>query len=109
MDINKNIRYEKERLLQYFRDRAAEFLSEIRLKYGTTQYKEQASAINKDLIVSKQTLLENIMQKATKDSWTSKEKLESVLIVTYTNYIVMLESRNDVWLYEYMTFSRRIG
>jgi len=30
-------------------------------------------------------------------------------MVNYTNYVVMLESRNDVWPYEYMSFSRRIG
>jgi len=30
-------------------------------------------------------------------------------MVTYTNYVVMLEVRHSVWAYEYMTFSRRIG
>lgn len=109
MEISKNIRYSKDELLQYFRNRATEFLSEIQLKYGSTQYKKQASAINKKLIASKDSLLENVMQKAEKYSWTNQEKLESVLMITYSNYIVMLESRNDVWSYEYMTFSRRIG
>ncbi len=109
MEINKNIRYAKNELLQYFRSRATEFLSEIQLKYGSTQYKKQASAINKSLITSKESLIENVMQKAGKEAWTNQEKLESVLMITYTSYIVMLESRNDVWAYEYMTFSRRIG
>lgn len=30
-------------------------------------------------------------------------------MITYTSYIVMLECRNEVWPYEYMAFSRRIG
>lgn len=30
-------------------------------------------------------------------------------MVTYCNYVVMLEVRHSVWPYEYMTFSRRIG
>ena len=87
MEINKDIRYAKEQLLQYFRSRATEFLSEIQLRYGSTQYKKQASAINKSLIISKENLLENVMQKAGREAWTNQEKLESVLMITYTNYI----------------------
>jgi len=49
------------------------------------------------------------LQTAENEKWSNQEKLESILMITYTNYIVMLESRNDVWPYEYMTFSRRIG
>jgi hypothetical protein len=109
MEINRNIRYKKDLLLDYFRSRSSEFLSEIRQRYGSTQYKLQASAINQNLIASKVALLENVIQKANKESWTNDEKLESVLMITYANYIIMLESRNDVWPYEYMTFSRRIG
>ncbi len=30
-------------------------------------------------------------------------------MITYTNDVVMLESRNSVWKYEYMSFSRRVG
>ena len=30
-------------------------------------------------------------------------------MVTYTNDVVMLESRNSVWEYDYMAFSRRVG
>ena len=30
-------------------------------------------------------------------------------MVTHASNIVMIESRNDVWPYEYMSFSRRIG
>lgn len=30
-------------------------------------------------------------------------------MITYTNDVVMLETRNSIWEYEYMAFSRRIG
>ena len=43
------------------------------------------------------------------ENWNQHQVLEGVLIITYTNYIVMMESRNDLWAYDYMAFSRRIG
>lgn len=109
MKIDKNLKNKKTELLQYYRSRAEEFLSEIKLTYGNTQYREQASAINKSLIETKDILLATLLQTAENEKWSNQEKLESILMITYTNYIVMLESRNDVWPYEYMTFSRRIG
>lgn len=109
MKIDKNLKNKKTELLHYYRSRAEEFLGEIKLTFGNTQYKEQASAINKSLIETKDILLATLLQTAENQKWTNQEKLESILMITYTNYIVMLESRNDVWPYEYMTFSRRIG
>lgn len=109
MKIDKNLKNKKTELLHYYRSRAEEFLSEIKLTFGNTQYKEQASAINKSLIETKDILLATLLQTAENEKWSNHEKLESILMITYTNYIVMLESRNDVWPYEYMTFSRRIG
>lgn len=35
--------------------------------------------------------------------------LNEILLITYVSYIVMLEYRNKVWAYEYMSFARRIG
>ncbi|MCK9220968.1 MAG: hypothetical protein M0P47_13095 [Bacteroidales bacterium] len=109
MNIDKTLSKKKEDLLNYFRNRAEEFLSEIKLTYGNTQFKKQASAINKALVETKDNLIAALLQKAESENWTNKEKLECILMITYSNYIVMLESRNDVWQYEYMTFSRRIG
>jgi len=109
MDINKNLRNNKTDLLKYFRSRSDEFLSDIKETYGSSQYKQRATAINKSLIETRESLISTLLQQATKGKWTQKQKLECVLMITYTNYIVMLESRNDVWPYEYMTFSRRIG
>ena len=109
MNIDKSLNVKKAELLNYFRNRAEEFLSEIKLTYGNTQFKEQASAINKSLIETKDNLIAALLQKSEIEGWTNKERLECILMITYANYIVMLEARNDVWQYEYMTFSRRIG
>jgi len=109
MNIDKSLNNKKSELLNYFRGRAEEFLSEIRLTYGNTQFKKQASAINKSLVETKDNLIAALLQKAETEKWTNKEKLACILMITYTNNIVMLETRNDVWPYEYMTFSRRIG
>jgi hypothetical protein len=109
MNIDKSLKCKKAELLNYYRSRAEEFLSEIKLTYGSTQYKEQASAINKSLIETKDNLIATLLQRANSENWTNKEKLECISMITYASYIVMLEARNDVWPYEYMTFSRRIG
>jgi hypothetical protein len=109
MQIDKTLKSKKSLLLDYFRNRADEFLSEIKLTFGIEQYKEQALAINKALAETKDNLIATLVQKATKEKWTNKEILDCILMITYTNYIVMLESRNDVWPYDYMAFSRRIG
>jgi len=65
--------------------------------------------VNKALVETKENLFAILLQTAEKGKWANKEKLECILMITYANYIVMLEARNDVWQYEYMTFSRRIG
>lgn len=35
--------------------------------------------------------------------------LNEILMIQYTSYVVMLEFRNKIWPYEYMSFTRRIG
>ncbi|MEL0457616.1 hypothetical protein WJN01_15375 [Flavobacteriaceae bacterium SZ-1-7] len=109
MDISKEIRNEKEKLLKYFRDRSTEFIAEVNDEYGNTEYKKKAKKLNTLLVKARTTVIEIIEQKAKKDNWTNQEILESVLMVTYCNYVVMLEVRHSVWSYEYMAFSRRIG
>jgi len=109
MDITKETANSKEELLQYFRDRSSEFLAVVNGEYGNTEYKKKAKKLNTLLVKARNTLIEIIEQKGKKENWNNKEILECVLMVTYTNYVVMLEVRHSVWAYEYMTFSRRIG
>lgn len=109
MKIDTSLKSSKKELLAYFRDRGSESLAEIRQSYGSTQFKEQAGAINKALVEAKESLTNTLIQKSDSEKWSNKEKLECVLMITYCSYIAMLEYRNEVWPYEYMTFSRRIG
>lgn len=109
MDITKATAKNKEQLLKYFRDRSSEFLAEVNDEYGNTEYKKKAKRLNTLLVKAKTTIIEIIEQKGKKENWTNKEILECVLMVTYCNYVVMLEVRHSVWPYEYMAFSRRIG
>lgn len=109
MNITKETANNKEVLLQYFRDRSSEFLAEVNGEYGNTEYKKKAKKLNTLLVKARTTIIEIIEQKGKKENWTNKEILECVLMVTYCNYVVMLEVRHSVWPYEYMAFSRRIG
>ena len=109
MNINKDLKYNKAGLLAYFRSRANEILSELALQYSAADYKKKASALNKAIIQSRDNLLEILNDTARTEHWTNAEILECVLMITYTNDVVMLESRNSVWEYDYMAFSRRVG
>lgn len=109
MHITKEIARNKQGLLRYFRDRGAEFLSVVDGEYGNTEYQKKAKKLNTLFVKARTTIIDIIEQKGQNENWTNQEILESVLMVTYCNYVVMLEVRHSVWPYEYMSFSRRIG
>lgn len=109
MNIDKTLKDNKTELLAYFRDRASEFLSDIKQKFAETQADKRARAINECLNETKSKLITTILQQAEKENWTHQEKLECLLMITYCNIVVMIESRNSVRPYEYMDFSRRVG
>ena len=109
MNIDKTLKNRKVEFLAYFRDRASEFLNVIKTKYADTEAGKRSKAINECLNETKAKLINTLLQKAEKEKWTSQEKLESLLVITYCANVVMIESRNSVRPYEYMDFSRRIG
>jgi hypothetical protein len=109
MNIDKSLKDKKSELLAYFRDRASEFLTEIKQKFAETQSDKRARAINECLNETKSKLITTILQQAEKENWTHQEKLECLLMITYCNIVVMIESRNSVRPYEYMDLSRRVG
>ena len=109
MNIDKTIKNRKTELLSYFRDRASEALTVIKVKFADTQSDKRARAINESLNQTKSVLITTLLQQAEKERWTNKEKLECILMITYCNIVVMIENRNLVRLYEYMDFSRRVG
>ena len=103
------IKNDKAGLLSYFRSRANEIASELALQYSVGDFRKKASALNKAIIKSKDNLLSILEEKARVQHWSNREILESALMITYTNDVVMLESRNAIWQYDYMSFSRRVG
>lgn len=109
MNIDKNLKNNKAILLAYFRGRANEILSELSIRYSATDFKKKASALNKAIVQSKDNILGILNDRARAENWSNAEMLECVLTITYANDVVMLESRNFVWEYDYMAFSRRVG
>lgn len=95
--------------LTYFRERASESLQEITQIYGTTQYKKRATALNKALNRTYEALEKNLRQEANQQRWDNATLLPKILTIAYSKNVVMIESRNTVWPYDYMAFSRRIG
>ncbi len=71
--------------------------------------KKKASEMNKRIKTAKDFQSSKILETAKNSSWKNKKLLNELLLLTYSSYIVMLEYRNEIWPYEYMTFSRRIG
>lgn len=109
MNITKDIKDKKQELLSYFRDRATEFLTQIKTRFAETQSDKRARSINEALNLTKGNLITTLLQQAEREKWANHEKLEAILMITYCNIVVMIESRNSVRPYEYMDFSRRVG
>jgi len=99
----------KSKLLNYFRERGNEKLGELKSEIGSNNYKELASGLNKVITESLANFREAIIAAAKKESWKNEDVLRSILASTYCAQVAMLDLRNDVWPYEYMAFSRRIG
>jgi len=109
ISISKSLKNQKSQILGYMRHRSSESLELVRRTFSETQFKERAGAINKAVNETGENLLKGILQKAKKENWKNDEILPCILMITYCYYVTMIEARNDVWPYEYMTFSRRIG
>ena len=98
---------DKAQLLSYFRTISSTKLAYIQRK--TKDYRTQASLINNCIKNVKGQRILGMLDQAKIERWNNSDILEAVLMITYAADIVMLESRNDVWPYEYMAFARRIG
>ncbi|MCX7428888.1 MAG: hypothetical protein NTW96_25085 [Planctomycetia bacterium] len=109
IEITKSFVRDKAGVLSYYRNRAAESLQEVCRLYAASQKESRAGAINRQIGKTAENLIQAAVQKATVEKWSKDETLRAVLMLTYSNFVAMLESRNDVWPYEYMAFSRRIG
>lgn len=100
---------DKNKLLTYFRERGSEKLAELRPEIGNQNFKKLAAGLNKAIVTSLTAFREAITSTAESDNWSDDDKLKSILSSTYCAQAAMLDLRNEVWPYEYMAFSRRIG
>lgn len=99
----------KAELLRYFRERGEEKLSELRQEIGNQNFKKLANGVNKAVGDALDAFKDVILSKAEEDEWADDSRLRSILASTYCAQVAMLDLRNQVWAYEYMAFSRRIG
>ena len=99
----------KTELLVYLRSRTKELLAEVARKYGTSQFKKRAAAVNKALSRERGALESVLTQTAANEGWSSHDLVRARLLLMHCVNVAMLECRNEVWPYEYMAFSRRIG
>ncbi|MBI5189318.1 MAG: hypothetical protein HZA22_01390 [Nitrospirae bacterium] len=109
INIDQTLASRKADILTYFRNRGDESLEIVLREFSANEHKERANAINKAVISTKNALIANIEQKARREGWNNEILLKCILLTTYASFISMLELRNSVWPYDYMTFSRRIG
>ena len=109
MKIDIDIKENKQTLLSYFRGRAHEAIAEADREYSNSEFKKKAAYVNKALSESRDNLLSIVENKAKSEHWMTVDLLECALMIYYTNDVVMLETRNLIWEYDYMAFSRRIG
>lgn len=107
--IDRAVRTKKKQLLDYYRSRADELIADVKRAFADTEFRDRAAAVNTGVVEAKDNLIKILVQRAEKEKWSPTEILEGVLLITYTSYIVMMEARNEVWPYEYMTFARRVG
>ena len=109
LSIDRDLQTRKGDILSYLRQRATEYLAEIREQYGETQFRQRASAINRAVTREREQLTAMIRQQARKEGWLGIDTLRTVLLLRHCTNVVMIEKRNEQWPYEYMAFSRRIG
>ena len=109
LSIDRSLQSRKADLLSYLRQRAAEYLTEIREQYGETQYRQRASAINRAINREREQLTAMIRQQSRREEWPNLEILRTNLLLMHCANVVMIEKRHQQWPYDYMAFSRRIG
>lgn len=109
LTIDRAIVTKKSELLTHLRNRANELQTEALREYGKREHKKVAKALNTGLSQERERLENTARQQANRDNWRGITLVQAILLIKHCSNVVMLEARNQVWEYEYMSFSRRIG
>jgi len=103
----------KEELIGHLREEAEDEVETAIAKYPESEYddehKKRARYVNRRINNLRADLENELVATAKDRDWSNEQVLPKVLALEHAKNIVILESRNDVWKYEYMAFSRRIG
>jgi len=97
------MKHSKEEYISIFREQAAKIFSD--LVKSKLSLSNKASEINKRIKLFREIEFSKIIHFAKSENWNTEILLNELLLLTYSSYIVMLEFRNDIWLYEYMSFA----
>ncbi len=100
---------DKSFLLEYFRHRAEQARLISNRNSVENPDKKRIDEIVKALKESRESIIQQVGLEAQSENWSRFEIIDSVLMITYASYVVMIDYRNEFWPYDYMAFSRRIG
>ena len=67
--IDKTLWSKKAEIIEYFRKRGEECLQDVSSQFAANEYKDKASEINKSIVEIKESLISNILQKASIEKW----------------------------------------
>jgi len=98
---------DKTKLLEEYRSKVSIVIEQI--MRNNKSKNDRAKAVNGETKNVKDALTTALLRKSNAEKWGKERILNAILLVSYTANVVMLESRNEVWEYEYMAFARRIG
>lgn len=96
----------KKEWIDDFREKGNDILMNLSVQKS---YKIRAAQINKEMKAHRDSKVKVITRIAQAEGWEKQALLNEILLITYASYIAMLEYRNKIWEYEYMSFARRIG
>lgn len=93
----------KKKLLEEIRTEARKVTGDLN---PNANPKNKASAFNRAITRYRDIRLHAIKNRIPAGT---KELIDELLLASYSYHVVMLETRNSIWNYDYMAFSRRIG
>lgn len=107
MGVSLKLFTDKKELLEYIRSEINDEVEKVSKQ--SIENKKKSDKVNKEIAKIKNNLLKQLNVIVKKEKLDKKQNLDALLLLNYCCYVVMLEARNSVWKYDYMTFSRRIG
>ena len=91
-----------------YKKKAKSIIKSLENKYGKKNFKKITQSFQSELKKFRNTQILNAVN-LSNSSQNKKNNLENILAHYHSTNVIMLQERNKLWPYEYMTFSRRIG